>query len=153
MKNLFKDNDIHVLIMRSNRQISALGGGIAIISGAQTRTPAIGLSAPNALISQFTFSPSVTEENLASYTFNIVPARDIVPTFDDLSTNFQRIRCTSNANSPAGCHSSSRSICELLYTCGSHGRPIPCNCVHEFHYEIPKGKEFLAQCPKPNKKR
>lgn len=57
----------------------ALGGGLAMISGAQTRTPSVAISGPNALISQLVFN--VTEESLANYTFNVVPDRDPVPRY------------------------------------------------------------------------
>jgi lipase ATG15 len=107
----------------------SLGGGLAMISGAQTEVPAIALSGPNAVISRRTFSPPVSIESLEKYTFNIVPDRDVVPRLDDLSQNYQRIKCRSGLNDPLACHSSKRSLCELLYQCGSKGRPIPCDCL------------------------
>lgn len=129
----------------------SLGGGLAMITGAQTAVPSIGVSGPNAVISRDTFAPAVTEKALRKYTFNIVPDRDPVPRIDDLSQNFQLIKCTAPANNPFDCHSIRRSICEILYTCGSHGRPILCECVNKFGYPEPtslNGSVFGDACPR-----
>jgi len=82
----------------------SLGGGLALISGAQTKHPAIGLSAPNAMLSRRTFSPPVTVGELNNFTFNIVPNRDLVPRIDDVADLFQRIECRTDANNFLGCH-------------------------------------------------
>ena len=103
----------------------SLGGGLALISGAQTEIPGIALSGPNALISRRTFDPPISKEAIEKYTFNIVPDRDVVPRLDDLSQNYQRINCRAGTNDPVGCHLDQRSLCEILYSCGSNGRPIP----------------------------
>eukprot|EP00553_Chaetoceros_curvisetus_P005393 CAMPEP_0204625374 /NCGR_PEP_ID=MMETSP0717-20131115/11143_1 /ASSEMBLY_ACC=CAM_ASM_000666 /TAXON_ID=230516 /ORGANISM="Chaetoceros curvisetus" /LENGTH=124 /DNA_ID=CAMNT_0051641059 /DNA_START=76 /DNA_END=450 /DNA_ORIENTATION=+ len=108
-----------------------------MITGAQSKIPSIGLSGPNAMISRLTFDPPIEEEDLERYTFNIVPDRDPVPRIDDLSQNYQRISCTSDPNAPVDCHFGVRSLCEILYTCGSEGRPIPCDCVNKFEYPDP----------------
>ena len=55
----------------------SLGGGLAMISGAQQKVPAVALSGPNAVISRRTFRPSISKSDLEKYTFNIVPDRDI----------------------------------------------------------------------------
>ena len=74
-----------------------IGGGLAMISGAQTKKPVISLSGPvsifsflltvcyhqtyilimiqNTLLSRRTFDPVITPEALKNYTFNIVPDR------------------------------------------------------------------------------
>ena len=100
-----------------------------MISGAQSQVPAVALSGPNAVISRRTFSPPVSIQNLERYTFNIVPDRDVVPRLDDLSQNYQRIKCRSGLNDPLSCHFGRRSMCEVLLQCGSKGRPIPCHCI------------------------
>lgn len=107
----------------------SLGGGLAMISGAQQKVPSIALSGPNAMISRRTFDPPITPIDLERYTFNIVPDRDVVPRLDDLSQNYQRINCRSGLNDPLSCHFGIRSMCEVLMTCGSRGRPIPCHCL------------------------
>jgi len=130
----------------------SLGGGLAMITAAQTQIPAITISSPNALLSRGTFGPTpVTESGLAKYTFNVIPDRDIVPLMDDVSQNFQKINCRAPLNRPHQCHLPQWSICELLYTCGSYGRPIPCYCVSRVGYDEPDpinidGKKFSEIC-------
>ena len=115
----------------------SLGGGLAMITGAQAHIPAIGLSGPNALISGRSFNPIVTAEEMNKYTFNIVPERDIVPRLDDLADQNQHIRCSAEASDFVGCHTAQRSLCEILYTCGTGNRPALCHCVTEFGYPKP----------------
>lgn len=63
-----KEKGFHVQIVGHS-----LGGGLAMITGAQTQIPAVGLSGPNNMISRKTFHPEISEEALNKYTFNIVP--------------------------------------------------------------------------------
>mmetsp|Transcript_9694 Transcript_9694/g.23480 ORF Transcript_9694/g.23480 Transcript_9694/m.23480 type:complete len:1031 (+) Transcript_9694:136-3228(+) len=118
----------------------SLGGGIAMISGAQTKTNAIAISGPNAKLSRLTFDPPLELDALNKYTMNIIPDRDVVPKIDDVAENFQIIRCISTNPNPISCHSSLRTLCELLYTCGSGDRPVICECNRYFQYEEPLGK-------------
>ena len=53
----------------------SLGGGLAMISGAQSKVPAVALSGPNVVRSRLTFTPAISKEQLDKYTFNIVPGR------------------------------------------------------------------------------
>ena len=115
----------------------SLGGGLAIITGAQAKIPAIALSGPNAKISGKSFDPPVTEEELNRYTFNIRPDRDIVSRFDDVADNFQNIRCEADANDFIGCHGFVRSLCEIMYTCGTGIRPAICQCHTLYGYPKP----------------
>ena len=120
-----------------------------MIAAAQTNMTGIGISGPNAVISRMTFDPSITLDALDQYTFNIVPDRDIVPRLDDLSENYQRIQCRTRTQEFLACHSARRSLCEILYTCGSSNRPIPCDCVNEFGYDVPEttgGLSFIEEC-------
>ena len=107
----------------------SLGGGLALITGSQTNSPAVGLSAPNAMLSRDTFKPPLTEHQLNTLAFNIVPVGDLVPMIDDLANLYQNINCTAAANDIIGCHGSTRSACEIQYTCGSGNRPVICNCA------------------------
>lgn len=128
----------------------SLGGGLAMITGAQTKIPAVALSGPNNMITRGTFLPEITTTDLDEYTFNIVPDRDPVPRIDDLAENYQRIKCRSTSNNPVLCHSAKRSLCEILFTCGSDGRPIPCFCKNDYEYEEPtsiNGVIFSQECP------
>jgi len=47
----------------------SLGGGLSIITGAQTGVPAVALSGPNAMLSRQSFEPKITQEDLDSKTF------------------------------------------------------------------------------------
>merc|ERR1712232_178412 len=117
----------------------SLGGGLAMISGAQTQTPAISLSGPNAKISGRSLNPSVTHEQLNRFTFNIQPDHDFVAYFDDVSDQHQKIRCTADANEYllGKCHDQTRSFCEVLTTCGSQNRPVICECHMRYGYPKP----------------
>ena len=83
-------------------------------------------------------------------TFNVVPDRDLVPMVDDLSQNYQRLRCRADMNNFVSCHSIYRTVCEILHVCGSRGRPILCDCYHSFGYEKPDlvgDVDFSDVCP------
>jgi hypothetical protein len=60
---------------------------------------------------------------------------------DDKAQNYQEIRCLADFQDVIGCHNSVRSLCEILYTCGSGRRPIPCECVEVYGYPEPTPKE------------
>jgi lipase ATG15 len=115
----------------------SLGGGIAMISGAQTGVQAIAVSGPNAMLSGLSFTPQVLPDQLDKYTFNVVPDNDPVPRFDDLAQNYQRIQCNAPASSIIGCHSILRTLCELQYRCGTGDRPAICECNTVFGYPKP----------------
>lgn len=116
----------------------SLGGGLALITGAQSNTNAVAISGPNAMISRDTFFPPVTPEDLDTLTFNVVPRRDIVPMIDDKAMLYQNINCNAAANAFIGCHDASRSLCEIQYTCGSTDRPVLCDCVLDYGYPEPE---------------
>ena len=143
----------------------SLGGGLAMIAGAQQAIPAVGISGPNALISRLTFSPIISKESLDRWTFNVVPDRDPVPRIDDLAQNYQRIQCKSLPSDPVGCHFGVRTLCETLFTCGTktpfsdginfgNDRPIPCQCVTDYGYPEPLGEigglKFTEYCNQSN---
>mmetsp|Transcript_22322 Transcript_22322/g.48510 ORF Transcript_22322/g.48510 Transcript_22322/m.48510 type:complete len:1008 (+) Transcript_22322:13-3036(+) len=127
----------------------SLGGGLAMISGAQTQTPAVGLSGPNTIITRKTLEPPVTVENLNKYTFNIIPDRDPVPMIDDPAKNVQHIACLAPANNFIDCHTSIRSLCDIQYTCGSGDRPTLCDCALYYGYPEPEAigdRTFQEAC-------
>jgi len=153
-----------------------------MITGAQTGVPAVALSGPNAMLSRKSFEPQVLKEDLDSKTFNIIPStsieefsahcsgeslsnlsdpvlifahttdRDIVPMIDDRAQNFQEIRCNTATPDVICCHTALRSLCEIIYTCGSGDRPTFCECVTKFGYPEPRPKQgvnrtFAEACP------
>ena len=113
----------------------SLGGGISLITGAQTGIPAIAVSGPNCLLSRKTFDPPLSEDAINRYLFNIVPERDLIPQIDDLGNLYQRIKCHGKKNDPWACHSSLRTLCEILYTCGTFDRPVLCDCATRYGYD------------------
>mmetsp|Transcript_13321 Transcript_13321/g.28260 ORF Transcript_13321/g.28260 Transcript_13321/m.28260 type:complete len:973 (+) Transcript_13321:182-3100(+) len=115
----------------------SLGGGLAIITGAESGTSAVAISGPNAKLSRDSFDPPVTVDQLDTYTFNVIPARDPIPMIDDKAWLYQNINCTAAANNFVGCHAIARSICEIQYTCGSGNGPILCECVLDYNYTEP----------------
>lgn len=125
----------------------SLGGGLAMITGAQTGTPAVAISGPNAMISRLTFKPPLTIEQLNTGVFNVVPNRDPIPMIDDLARLYQRIECRAPANSFFDCHSIQRTLCEIVYTCGTDTRPALCSCVTKYGYPepSPSGNRSFAQ--------
>mmetsp|Transcript_8665 Transcript_8665/g.13355 ORF Transcript_8665/g.13355 Transcript_8665/m.13355 type:complete len:1019 (+) Transcript_8665:68-3124(+) len=122
----------------------SLGGGLAAITGSQTGVPAIALSGPNNMLSRRTFDPSLSKHALNTQVFNIVPDKDPVPRIDDLGELYQRINCTANDSNFVDCHSSDRSLCEIMTKCGTQipddkiVRPILCKCHSKYEYAKPK---------------
>ncbi|KAL7553040.1 hypothetical protein ACHAWF_016283 [Thalassiosira exigua] len=116
----------------------SLGGGLAIITGAETDANAVAISGPNAMLSRDSFIPPVTVEKLDTFTFNVIPARDPVAMIDDKARLYQLINCTAPVNDIIGCHDITRATCEIQYTCGSADRPVACECVLDFDYPIPE---------------
>jgi lipase ATG15 len=130
----------------------SLGGGLSIITGAQTKTPAVALSGPNAMLTRQSLDPRVEASDLDRYTFNIIPERDVVPMFDDVAQNYQHIRCETEQSDFVGCHDSTRSLCEITYTCGSTNRPFICECYYTYDYPLPVAlgnRTFEEACPPP----
>ncbi len=116
---------------------ASLGGGLAIITGAQTNTTTIAISGLNAMISRRTFTPPISEEALNTHVFNIIPDRDPIAAVDDPGRLFQRTECRAPKNSFFGCHSMWRSVCEISYQCGTMARPVLCWCVTKYGYPEP----------------
>jgi lipase ATG15 len=133
----------------------SLGGGLSLITGAQAKIPAIGISAPNALISGKSYDPPITRKDINDYGFNIIPEHDIVPKLDDVGRNWQEIGCTAELSTSGGsCHMPIRSLCEIQYTCGSGNRPVICECVTKYGYPEPvslngEQSNFNLSCPMP----
>jgi len=120
-----------------------------MITGAQSKTPAVGLSGPNSIITRNALEPPVSVENLNYYTFNIIPDRDPVPRIDDPARNTQPIACLAPANNFVDCHTSTRSLCEIQYTCGSGSRPTLCDCALKYGYPEPEptgDRTFAEAC-------
>jgi len=134
-----------------SRLVSTHLTGLSIITGAQTGVSAVAVSGPNAIISRASFDPPITEDALNRFTFNIIPDRDLAPQLDLVANLNQKIRCTAPVDKFGACHEARRTLCEILYTCGTKNRPALCNCVTEFGYPepVPKqgvNKTFAEEC-------
>jgi lipase ATG15 len=93
--------------------------------------------------------PPVSEESLNTLTLNIIPENDFVPRVGGVAQLYQNIDCTAPDTELFGCHTSWRTLCELLYKCGSGDRPVLCECVSEFGYPEPvssNGESFAQAC-------
>ena len=86
----------------------------------------------------------VTAKNLERFTFNVKPDRDPVAMTDEPTKNLQHIECTAPEDEPLACHSVTRSLCEMMTTCGGSGRPFLCECNTIFGYEKPELLPGLA---------
>lgn len=129
----------------------SLGGGLAIITGAQTGISGIAISGPNAMLTRKAFDPPISEEQLNTLTFNVIPETDIVPRVGGVAQLYENVQCTSPPQELFGCHTSWRTLCELLYKCGSGSRPVLCECVTEYGYPEPvstNGESFAEVCAK-----
>ncbi|KAF4137847.1 Lipase (class 3) [Phytophthora infestans] len=92
----------------------SLGGAIAAMIGAKTKTSAVSFSGPGLLYSLGRFD--ITAQDVRDYVLTMKPRKDIVPQVDELGGMVQEFRCKKS--SPMGCHSTSTHLCELYFSCG-----------------------------------
>lgn len=118
----------------------SLGGGLSMINGAQENVKSFALSGPNVILTRKSLEPVVSRQELDTYTFNVIPERDLITMVDNPAKNNQRIRCRGDESNLAACHDAKRSICEILYSCGSSDRPVLCECVSSYGYPAPSRK-------------
>ena len=116
---------------------ASLGGGLAMISGAQTRTPTVSISGPGPVLPRKVFHPPLTEESIDSNVYNFIPDRDYIARLGGRPMFYQNAICMESNNNLFGCHSMWRSFCEINYRCGSNGRPVACRCAKRFGYPKP----------------
>eukprot|EP00956_Cyclotella_meneghiniana_P015664 scaffold24155_cov89-Cyclotella_meneghiniana.AAC.1 len=119
----------------------SLGGGLALITGAQTETRAIGISAPSSTMTRSAVTPEISLEDIKQYSVTLVPQRDIISHLGGRHDNSNQITCRASIKDSFSCHLAFRSLCELLYTCGSKvKRPVYCECL-SFGYPEPKSSD------------
>ncbi len=58
---------------------SSLGGGVSLITGAQTKIPAISFGGPGAIFTRKSFDPVLDVDTINSLLFNVITDRDYVP--------------------------------------------------------------------------
>lgn len=103
----------------------SLGGGMALITGAQTNAYAVAFAGPNPTLARKTFYPPIDLEAINTHLINIYPEMDYISNIGDLPRNRQQLQCRAKSN----CHSFFRNWCELMYSCGSQPRPVLCVCT------------------------
>lgn len=122
----------------------SLGGGIALITGAQTNAFAVAFAGPNPTLARKTFFPPLELQAINTHLINIYPQGDYISLIGDLPRNRQQLQCRTSAF--GGCHSFFRSWCELYYSCGSQPRPVLCLCPDYGYPEpIQNGTRTFAQ--------
>jgi lipase ATG15 len=92
----------------------SLGGAMAAMVGAKTKTPAVSFSGPGLLYTRGRFG--IDDQDIRDYVLTIKPRRDIVPQIDELAGMVQEIEC--RRTNPLACHSTSTHLCELYASCG-----------------------------------
>ncbi|DBA03442.1 TPA: LOW QUALITY PROTEIN: hypothetical protein N0F65_002850 [Lagenidium giganteum] len=92
----------------------SLGGAMAAMVGAATKTPAVSFSGPGLLYSRGRFD--LSERDIRDYVLTIKPRMDVVPRVDELGGMVQEIEC--RAHNPLECHSTNTHMCELYASCG-----------------------------------
>jgi len=117
---------------------ASLGGGLAIITGAQTKTPSIAISGLGVEFSRNAVKPPVTLDDINEYVFNFIPDRDYIARVGGRPRQHQEAHCHAETSNLFGCHSMWRSVCEINYRCGSNGRPVACRCHFTFGYPEPE---------------
>lgn len=117
---------------------ASLGGGLAIITGAQAKAPAIGISGLGVELSRNAVTPKVTMDDINKYVFNFMPDRDYIARIGGRPRQHQEAQCSAKTSNLFGCHSMWRSVCEINYRCGSNGRPVICRCHFNFGYPVPE---------------
>lgn len=96
----------------------SLGGAMAAMVGAKTKTRAVSFSGPGLLYSRGRFG--IDSSDIRDNVLTFKPRKDIVPRVDELGGMVQELRCKED--SPMGCHSSFTHICELYLSCGDERR-------------------------------
>ena len=145
LKNDYTYNDKSFNLLRVTGV--SLGGGIALITGAQTEANAVAIAGVNPTLGRLTFDPPIEKEALNNKIFNTVPDRDYISRIGDPPRNTQHIECRTPRSNVGGCHSFWRIFCELLYSCGSQPRPVLCVCQETYGFPEPisNGTRTFAQ--------
>ena len=84
---------------------ASLGGGLAIITAAQTGAPAVAISGLGAELSRNTLVPRVTMDDINKYVFNFIPDRDYIARVGGRPRQHQEAECNATTSNLFGCHS------------------------------------------------
>lgn len=84
---------------------ASLGGGLAIITGAQTGAPSIAISGLGAEFSRHNLNPPVSKDDINERVFNFIPDRDYIARIGGRPRQHQEAQCSASGNNLFGCHS------------------------------------------------
>lgn len=84
---------------------ASLGGGLAIITGAQTGAAAVAISGLGCELSRHTLDPPVKLSQINERVFNLIPDRDIIARVGGRPRQHQEAQCTAPKSILFGCHS------------------------------------------------
>lgn len=114
----------------------SLGGGLAIITGAQTNTNTVAISGVNALIARDALDPPISPDDIDLHTLNVAPRLDLIPKLDDQGALIQNIACRVSNFAPLDCHSSFRTQCECFVLVKSSQSCINLNFVLNYFLHL-----------------
>lgn len=87
----------------------SLGGGLAMITGAQTDAHAVGISGINPVLGRLTFDPPLSKEDINTKIFNVHPYGDFKSEIGELPRLHETIECRktepTDVESSPNCHS------------------------------------------------
>ena len=84
---------------------ASLGGGLATITGAQARIPAVSISGLGAEFSRNVLKPKVSMDDIHKYVFNFMPDRDYIARVGGRPRQHQEAECIATKSDLFGCHS------------------------------------------------
>ncbi|KAL9190402.1 hypothetical protein ACHAXT_007613 [Thalassiosira profunda] len=118
----------------------SLGGGLALITGAQTDAHGFAFSGPNPTLARKAWTPPISMQDLKERVINIKPEPDLVSSIGDVVPNHQLVQCRDWPAEVYNCHSFWRIFCEYLYSCGSpeDRAGVLCVCVSRWGYPMPE---------------
>ena len=118
----------------------SLGGGLALITGAQSDAFGLAISGMNPTLMRKSLDPPVSIDTLNAHLFNVIADNDPLGHLGDPIRNHQSVNCrTWPSEAGVNCHSFWRIMCEFLYMCGSsedRGGTL-CICHEKWGYPEP----------------
>lgn len=129
----------------------SLGGGLALITGAQSDAYGFAISGINPVLARKTWDPPVSLEAFNTRVFNVIPDNDLTSNIGDKVRSYQSITCRTWPAKRYNCHSFWRILCESLYSCGSPPDRAGafCSCVQDWGYPEPTAignRSFADAC-------
>lgn len=116
----------------------SLGGGLALITGAQSDAFGLAIAGMNPVDARRSFHPPLQMDALNTQVLNIIPENDFISSMGTKVRNFETVGCRTWPAERVNCHSFWRIFCEYTYSCGTPpGKPAYCICVKVWGYPEP----------------